>query len=589
MALFPQSFIDEVRLQADIVQVVQETVHLKKLGATYKGLCPFHAEKTPSFHVNRERGFFHCFGCGVGGDVFKFVELRDRVSFVEAVRHLAGRFGIPVPNVQDGTRNEAAEAEREALLKMHEVASAWFREQLAGEAGELARRALTERGLTPATVEALGLGYAPPLREGLKARLSRQGFAAAAAVRSGLIVERDTGETVDRFRNRLMIPICRESGSVVAFGGRAMLPDQVPKYLNSPETPIYSKSRTLYGLHLSKTAVRQAGRAVIVEGYFDFAQAWQAGVASVVATCGTALTTTQAQLLRRFASRVVISYDADQAGQGAAARSCELLVAEGFDVDVAVLPPGEDPDTFVRRHGGAAYREALDGSQPYLDYLLDRAAASRDLTRAEGRREFVHEMLAVAARVPDATARDQFADRLAHKARVSEEVVRMEIRRATVARKTTVPGPAPGATTAGLKPAERHLLAGLLREPAVALQAMADLEDADLVGLAAGGILQHARELAAEPVEAVPGRLLARLNDRQAQVLSALAAGADAVVPPIECVRALRRLRYERERADLQREIDQVQERGGAGEPGRIDALLERKSALLVRLEALNP
>jgi DNA primase len=344
----------------------------------------------------------------------------------------------------------------------------------------------------------------------------------------------------------------------------------------------------LYGLHLSKGAIRTAGQAVIVEGYFDFAQAWQGGVKAVVATCGTALTVSQAQVLRRFASRVVISYDADQAGQGAAARSCELLVAEGFDVNVAVLPAGEDPDTFVRRRGGEAYAQAVASAEPYLDYLLERAAQSRDLTRSDRRREFVHEMLGVAARIPDATARDQFADKLAHVARVSEDVVRMEIRRAAVAKKTTLPGPTGETSLSGLKPAERHLLAALLQAPAEAMPALAGLDEADLDGLASASILRQARELGNRAPEAVPGLLLERLMETEARVLTALGASADAVAAPAECVRALRRLRYERERADVQREIDRLQERGMAGEAHRLDALLERKGALLVRLEALN-
>jgi DNA primase len=585
MPLYPRSFIDEVKLQADIVVVVQDTVPLRRVGGTYKGLCPFHDEKTPSFHVNRERGFFHCFGCGVGGDVFKFVELRDKVEFTEAVRHLAGRFGIPVPALREG-QDPAVELEREGLLKIHEAAATWFREQLASTDGERARGQLAARGVTPETISALGLGFAPRSRDALKQVLARQGFSRALVLRSGLVVERDNGELTDRFRNRLMVPICRESGPVVAFGGRAMDAEQVPKYLNSPETPIYSKSRTLYGLQLSKGAIRQTDVAVIVEGYFDFAQAYQGGVRHVVATCGTALTPAQAQILRRFSNKVVLSFDADTAGQGAAAKSCQLLVEQGFQVGVVVLPPGEDPDTFVRRHGAEAYKETLSSSRPYLEYLLDREAAGHDFGNPDSRRDFVHRMLEVAARIPEATARDQFADRLAHKARIGEEVIRAEIRKAAVARRTTVTRrELPGARD--LKPAERQLLAGLVRDPGDAVRALGTLEEADFEGLAAGRMLRIARELEHEPPEAIPGRLLERLNEDEVRWLTALAAGPELPAPPIECVRALRVLRYQRERADVQRELDRLQETGGPDAPS-IDTLLQRKTDLLVRIEALT-
>jgi DNA primase len=585
VALFPQSFIEEVRMQADIVAVVQDTVALRKAGATYKGLCPFHGEKTPSFTVNRDRGFFYCFGCQVGGDVIKFVELRDRAGFAEAVRTLAKRFGVPIPETGEA-RDPGADAEREALLRMHEVAAAYFREMLADTVGAAAREQLSARGIDAGITERLGLGFAPVYREGLKTRLLKAGFELPAVVRSGLVAQREGGETVDRFRGRLMIPIFRESGSVVAFGGRATRPDQQPKYLNSPETPIYVKSRTLYGLHLAKQAIRERGLAVLVEGYFDFAMALQGGVEHVVASCGTALTVQQAQALRRFTNRIVLSYDPDSAGQGAAARSSELLVAEGFDVKVALLPAGEDPDTYVRRAGGDAYRAVLDEAVPYLDYLLDRSAAAHDLARPDGRRGFVHDMLAVAARIPDATARDQFADRLAHKARVAEDVVRAEIRKAAVARRTTLPERTL-ATGARLKPAERDLLAALVQDPARAMRAVFELEDADLEGLASEGILREARALAGEPPPAVPGLLLQRLTDQQAQVLAGLAAKAAVPAPPAECARTLRVMRYERERSAVQREIDRLQEQGRE-DTTEIHALWERKKDLLMRIEALN-
>src|SRR5580765_1148498 len=254
MGLFPQSFIDDLRLQANLLTVIQEYVPLKRAGRTYKGLCPFHSEKTPSFHVDPEKGFFHCFGCSVGGDVFKFLELHEKVGFQDAVRMLAQKFGVAIPEAVEGDEARRDAGLRESLLKVHEVAAEYFREQLAGPAGARARQQLKDRGVNGPTIEALGLGLAPQTRSALKDRLLTQGFAQGLLLQSGLVLQRDGGDVVDRFRNRLMIPICREAGSVIAFGGRSMDADQVPKYLNSPETAIYSKGRTLYGLNLSKTS-----------------------------------------------------------------------------------------------------------------------------------------------------------------------------------------------------------------------------------------------------------------------------------------------------------------------------------------------
>src|SRR5882672_8374564 len=309
MGLFPQTFIDDLRMQANILQVVQEYVPLKRAGTTYKGLCPFHGEKTPSFHVNPERGFFHCFGCGVGGDVFKFLELHERLGFQDAVRMLAQKFGVALPEQGEGGRDDDSRRDaglREALLKVHEIASTYFREELGGAAGARARQQLRDRGVDARATEQLGLGYAPSARDGLRSRLLKQGFAQGLLLQSGLIVQRENGEVVDRFRNRLMVPICRDTGSIIAFGGRSMDAEQVPKYLNSPETGIYTKGRTLYGVNLSKASIRKLGYVVLVEGYFDFAQVFQSSAAPVVASCGTALTAAQAQLLRRFTNRVVL-------------------------------------------------------------------------------------------------------------------------------------------------------------------------------------------------------------------------------------------------------------------------------------------
>jgi DNA primase len=588
MALFPSNFIDDLKSLADIVQIVQERVPLRQSGATWKGLCPFHGEKTPSFHVNRTKGFFHCFGCGVGGDVIKFVELFEKVTFPEAVRQLAARVGLPVPEAEDG-RDAEGQKDREALLRAHEVAAGWFREELAGPRGAAARQLLATRSLTPATVEQLGIGYAPAARDALQTRLMREGFARDWLARTGLVVEREGGTLVDRFRNRLMVPIARDNGAIIAFGGRAMEDGQHPKYLNSPETTIYVKGRTLYGLHLTKAAITQARHAVMVEGYFDVAQALQGGVANVVASSGTALTPAQARLLKRFTTKVVLSFDPDAAGKGAAARTSELLVAEGFQVNVAMMPAGDDPDTFIRREGGAAYQARLRSSRPYLEYLLDQAAAGRDLGRDDDRREFLGRMLEVAARIPDAAARDQFADRLAHRARITEEVIRAEIRKAAAKRETTVAVlNRPAVALDQVKTAEKGMIWALLHDPQGAQSALSELDTEDLEGLATKLILEQARSLQEWPAGALPQTLLERLNEMEARLVQDIGRQSHPPGDPHDCVRALKRLRYTRERAEVQREIDRLQREGAADHENEIVALWDRKKVILHRIEALN-
>jgi DNA primase len=570
------------------VQVVQERVPLRRSGATWKGLCPFHGEKTPSFHVYADKGFFKCYGCAVGGDVIKFVELFDKIAFPEAVRQLAVRAGLRVPEAADSTQDAESHQERESLLKAHELAAAWFAEQLAGPPGATARRQLQDRGVTAATIELLTIGYAPASRDGLCGRLRKEGFPLPLLIKGGLVVQRDDGSVVDRFRNRLMIPISRDNGAVVAFGGRAMEEGQQPKYLNSPETPIYVKGRTLFGLHLSKQAIARSRYAVMVEGYFDFAQAFQGGVQNVVASSGTALTPTQARLLKRFATKVVLSFDPDAAGQGAAVRSSELLVGEGFQVNVVMLPGGDDPDTYIRRQGGAAYQEQLRQSRPYLEYLLDKTAAEYDLRKDDDRREFLTRMLGVAARIPDAAARDQFADRLAHRARITEEVVRAEIRKAAV-RKETLVDRRHVPSLGQLKTFERGLIWALVRDPAAGFGALADLEATDLSDLATGPILEQARSLQGWPIEGLPGALLERLSTQEAGLVAEITAQPE---PPVrvaaDCVSELRRLQLARERAEVQRQMDRLLEQGIPSSDDRINELGMRQLALKQQIDSLG-
>ena len=584
MARFPPGFIDDLKAQADIVQVIQEVVPLKQAGATFKGLCPFHQEKTPSFTVNRDKGFFHCFGCSTGGDVLKFVELHEKLSFPEAVQSLAQRLGLQVPESDDPERDRAAVVEREALLKVHELADAYFRGQLQAAGGAAARRYLEERDIRTDTTERLGLGYAPPRRDALTRHLQEMGQSNDLLLRSGLVIQRDDGRPYDRFRNRLIIPIARETGSVVAFGGRALAADQQPKYLNSPETPLYTKGHTLYGLHLTKQAVRKVGYVVLVEGYFDFAQAVQAGVQPVAATCGTALTDRHVRLLRRFCSRTLLSFDPDSAGEGAAARSGELLLSQGFQVNVVQLPSGDDPDGYIRQHGGNAYREQLRSSRPYLEDVLDRAAGGRNFSRARERRALLDLMKPVAGAIRDQVVRDDFIDRVELRGQVPEGTFRAEVLQESRPRRVEVQADIRAAQTA-LLPAEKGLIWAMLHETAAAQSVLSNLEPADLEGLQTARILDVARSLATVPAEGAPEALRERLDEEDQKLVSEIAQEAVAPNDVTDCGTELRRMRYKREGAALQNEIDR---RYQDGSPAReITALLARKNRLQQRIEEL--
>ena len=585
MARFPPGFIDELKAHADIVQVIQDAVPLKQAGSTFKGLCPFHREKTPSFHVNRDKGFFHCFGCSTGGDALKFVQLYEKLSFPEAVQSLARRFGLTVPESDDPGHDKEAVAEREALLKVHELADAWFREQLRTAGGTAASRYLEERDILPQTVDLLGLGYAPH-GGGLTRYLLEQGQPLELLLRSGLVVQQDGARPYDRFRNRLTIPIARETGSVIAFGGRALAPDQQPKYLNSPETPLYAKSRILYGLHLTKRAVREVGYAILLEGYFDFAQAVQAGVRPVVATCGTALTDRHVRLLRRFCSRTLLSFDPDSAGDGATFRSGELLLAEGLQVNVVQLPPGDDPDGYIRGHGADAYRDRLRASRPYLDHVLERAAAGRDFSRAQESRAVLDRMKPVAQAVRDPVARERFIDRVEHLTRVPEGLFRAELREEAKPRRSAVQSDIRAAQTAVL-PAEKGLIWAMLHRTEAAQSVLSALEPADLEDLQTARILRAARSLATVPAEGAPGALRERLDDEDVELLKTIEKETAAAADVEDCGIELRKRRYERERETLQEEIDRRQLDGSPDALGEIDDLWARKKDLLQRIEEL--
>src|SRR6266849_4423437 len=371
------SFAERVKQQADIVRVVGEYVRLKKSGQNFTRLCPFHSEKTPSFAVHPVKQIYHCFGCGVGGDVFSFVREVEKCEFPEAVRVVAEKCGIPIPRPRERSPEERREnQQRAALVEMHREAAAFFMKQLEGTLeGKAARAYLEDRGLDAEAIARFGLGFAPSGGEVLYRHL-KQKYPDKLIDVSGLVSRDQSGRLFDRFRRRMMFPIANEAGKIVAFGGRA-LGDDMPKYLNSPETPIYSKSNILYHLDRAKEGMRRQDLAILVEGYMDAISVARAGISNVVASCGTSLAESQVKLLGRFTRRVIVNYDPDTAGQAATERSLSLLLEQDFEVRVLALPSvGDkkaDPDLFIRERGKDEYLKLLKEAPPYVDYLISRA------------------------------------------------------------------------------------------------------------------------------------------------------------------------------------------------------------------------
>ncbi len=449
----PGSFADSVKQQADIVRVVGEYVKLKKSGAqNFSGLCPFHKEKTPSFSVHATRQFFHCFGCGVSGDVFTFVQKLENVTFPEAVRAVAQKLGIPVPKAAFGGGGDGPDAGlRTALLDAHERACAFFQEQLQEFSGARAREYLAERGLTAEAIRKFRIGYAPDSGFLLRDRL-KGAFPDEVLRASGLLSwkqeggkqesgkQEGEGAMYSRFRNRVMFPLSSETGKIVAFTGRTLAQDEKsgPKYLNSPETAIYSKSRVLFNLDRAREAVRNLGYAILVEGQMDCIAVDSAGLHNVIASSGTAFTDAQARLLARFARKLVVNFDPDAAGAAAAERSLALLVEEDFQIKVLTLEPGFDPDLFLRRRGREAYAAALRNAPKYFDYLIERARTQFPVRTPEGKVQAVNFLLPHIHRVPHRIARDELANEIAQKLDIQTAALRQELRHAASARSGTV-------------------------------------------------------------------------------------------------------------------------------------------------------
>ena len=377
----PDSVIDEVRERTDIVEAVSQSVALKKVGNNFKGLCPFHSEKTPSFTVSPEKRIYHCFGCGAGGNVFKFVMETQSISFVDAVRQFAEKVGVTIPSRDAGNLNDPQYKEREALKSTNELAATYFHTLFNDpEAGLAARDYLKSRHFTGEVLDKYQIGWAAPGWRGLVTHFQQKGnLSREIVLKSGLVIEKEDGSnTYDRFRGRVIFPIKDPHGYVIGFGGRSIVEGENPKYLNSPETPLYQKSQVLFGMDVARQAIRKKDQAILVEGYLDQIRATQYGILNTVATCGTALTSRQAGMLRNYASSVVLIFDSDNAGRAAADKGFDVLHEKGLQVKTVFLPEGQDPDSYIQENGAEKFLEKIKTAKPYLESYIDRVIAGKN-------------------------------------------------------------------------------------------------------------------------------------------------------------------------------------------------------------------
>lgn len=420
----PQRFIDDLLGRVDVVEVVGERVQLKKAGRNFSGLCPFHQEKTPSFTVSADKQFYHCFGCGAHGNALRFLMEYDKLPFPEAVEQLAGRLGLDVPREgADDPRAQQREKKRKEGVNLLEVAASFYRERLKMQEGQAAQRYLQGRGLSPDVMTTYGIGYAPGGWEALKQHLSAKGIGEPVQIEYGLLIHReDTGRTYDRFRDRVMFPIRDLRGRTIAFGGRVM-GDEQPKYLNSPETPVFHKGRELYGLYEARQATSKLEQLVMVEGYMDVVALAQYGIHNAVATLGTATTEDHLSRLFRLVSRVVFCFDGDRAGRQAASRALETALPQmidGREARFLFLPEGDDPDSLVRREGREAFEDRVTCAMPLSEFLFEQAAQGRDLQTVEGRERFASHVLEALQKVPEGMLKSLLLETLAKRSGLSQ-------------------------------------------------------------------------------------------------------------------------------------------------------------------------
>ena len=583
---FPQTFIDDLKRQADIVRIVQDYVTLKKTGANWVACCPFHKETKPSFSVNPSKEIFYCFGCQKGGSVFNFVMEIERATFPEAIKIVAEKSGVALPKMIDDGRFEARQRESDQVIELNQWALAWWQDQLQSKAARSVREYLKERGITEETSQTFKLGFAPDSWEALSTHLRQKGATQEQLEKSGLVVTKDEGGSYDRFRGRLMFPVFDAQGKPIAFGGRILDPEGEPKYLNSPETSAYVKGRHLYGLHLTRDEIRRAGFAILVEGYLDLIVPYQFGVRNVVASLGTALTPEQVKLIGRFARKVVVNYDGDRAGVQAAKRAIETILAEDIEVKVLVLPDNADPDDFIRKHGVFEYQRRRGEAQPHIQFVIDQAVRDRSLQNPADKAVAVEETLPFVRAVRNRIQKREYFDIVMDSLRVQGDQ-RRELWQQVRGGASTDAGAVQKVITRRVQPtvAEEKLLGLLLASDELRNIILPRLEPTDYEGLATAPIFQSLKELGADDKEISFESLSEATADNSitAEVLPRLMINAaaesfdESLADANSCLDALRLIKLDR---DIDELSSRIAEADRAGEDQLRDQLAMKKLEL---------
>jgi DNA primase len=600
---YPQTFIDDLKRQADIVRVIQDYVQLKKKGANWMACCPFHKEKTASFSVSPAKEIFYCFGCHKGGSVFNFVMEMERVSFPEAIKLVAEKSGVPIPKLVEDSRFEAKRQLADEVIELNRWALEWWEQQLESSSeARIARDYLLRREITDETSKTFHLGYAPDSWDALSIYLRQKGASQEQIDRSGLVVKKDDGgRTYDRFRGRLIFPVLDIQGKPIAFGGRT-LRDEDAKYINSPETAAYVKGRNLFGLNLTRDEIRRAGFVILVEGFLDLIVPYQFGVCNAVASLGTALTPDQARLISRFARKVVVNYDGDNAGVQAAKKAIEILLAEDLEVKILVLPDGSDPDEFIRKSGATEYHKQRGSAQTHLQFVIDQAVRDRKLNNPADKEAAIDEVLPYIRAVRSRIQKREYFDIAMDSLRITDAGLRRELWhsiRQIGDRAHIADGSKPAMKRTQVKPtvAEMNLLELLLADANLRRLVLTKLQPADYDDLPTAPIFralvdaEHegveadfeflAQKMAGDPAEVLlPGLLMAEAGNAGEEHLPLPQVAAE------RCLAALRLMQVDRRISDLRSEIVAAERNG---EMERCDKLATEQIELTRHREALLP